>query len=346
MCWWRQLAAVGVQVAAMCWAGVHVLGKQCCVSHHGNLKALKLDYAVGSVEGTSYLSGDLCTALQRLTQLTSLQLNVGRFKYMPGTVKLNTLFEHLPSSTAEFGIDIIHGSSLRCPFLLHTSSMCHLTALRHLALPGSLVIDSQEEHGNLGPLTALTSLVFPGAVDQPGRALLALPNLVKIKADTAHPECLQQLAAKTTLRHLECCLETRNVPTSTGAAALKRLTQLTALSLGLPSGTVAVVGPTRVAVGAAVAALTGLQQLALQPEVLERMPIAALTALTQVVIDATRRGQEQAYGQKRIKKLVSKLAPAKGRLKVVQVVGAERPKQELWSAAVAAALGNVWVAFL
>jgi hypothetical protein len=308
------------------------------------LKALQLDYvcAAGTVDATSYLSGDLCTALQQLTQLTSLHLSVGKFKQKPGAVRLHELFQALPSSTQDLGLDFIQERSCNIPFILDTNSMSRLTALRHLGLPGSVSIDSEDASGDLEPLTALTSLAFPGAVDNRGKPLLALPCLAQVSGHAAHLQCLQLLAVKPTLRHLACDL----VPgphddTPAFAAALKRLTQLTGLSLG----TLAVPAPARVAVGAVVASLTGLQSLTLQPVVLERVPMAALTALTHVAIDARRSGLDKAYGPQRIKKLLRKLAPAKGRLRVLQVTGAEEGKQELWAAAAAAVLGDVLVEF-
>jgi hypothetical protein len=323
------------------------------------LKALHLDYSFAAVttDLLPYLSGDICAALQCLTHLTSLHLNVASFELGYEPVHLDKLFTHLPSSTQELVLDFIRNHG--CDFILHTSSMRHLTALQQLVLPDFLRIsssereensveekeqeDEQQGDANLEPLTALTSLVFGSALLPKGSKLLALPSLVSLTAGFAKPPCLRQLASRTTLCNLTCTLTAYAAPARTGA--LGQVTQLTGLWLGVPAGKGVKEQAAQVASAGAVGSLTGLRSLALQPEVLERVPLAALTALTCVTIDVNCRGPQQVAGPERIKQLVSKLAPAKGRLQVVKVLGTDTSQHDLWSDAVAGALGDVWVAF-
>jgi hypothetical protein len=300
------------------------------------LRELQLDPDCGQgrmgVDG--YLDRDLCIALWQCSQLTALRLYAGSDTGTSSPARLlNDLFMCLPRSLVVLDM----GTRARC--FLNTICLEQLVALKQLTLPYKLLlIDS-----SLGrALTALTHLDCP-AMAHGQQLLAAVPNLVELHTFQAPAERLTGLSTHTALRSLACVMEAAK--SAAGCNALAQLTQLTALKLRLSPALHGVAAAHLVAWGAALSSMTGLRSLALQPYLLERVNLAALTSLTRLEVNLRGTGVSW-YGKWYRSKLLSVLSPAHGRLQEVVLVGVPAAEQELFrSAAGTAALGAAAVSF-
>jgi hypothetical protein len=90
--------------------------------------------------------------------------------------------------------------------------------------------------------------------------------------------------------------------------------------------------------GGALSSLTGLCQLSLEPRVLQQVDLAALTALTCLGIDC--QWSQPWHTAEMMGALLCRLAPACGRLLVVELAGLPPCLNEVCRAAVAAAVGG------
>jgi hypothetical protein len=301
-----------------------------------HLRQLQLEpnCGIGDMGMCAYLDKGLCMALQQLTQLTGLKL------YASGVVDrritgdsfpifpMDGLVQCLPSSLQVLHMDFC------CSCSLSTSSLQHLVALKQLLLPIGMGLGSSPLH----PLTSVTYLDHWAAVAHDRHVLSALPNLAELRSAWCFSDILQRLQSRTALRSLTCGLDPED---EEDAAALAQLTQLTQLRLALLADEEDE-GPSQLAVwGAALSLMTGLRSLALQPEVLQHVDLAALTALTRmevlsVALDTTMKRSFDQLGAQ-----LGCLAPACGRLREVVLLGVPAAQQEVCRAAVAAAVGDV-----
>jgi hypothetical protein len=336
------------------------------------LRELQLDYSGGGqgAHPASDLQGIPLLALQQLSQLTSLRLTYGRFKQetsMCFNVHLGYFCSQLPSSLEVLAVTL---SSWPHPFKFNVApnSLQHLVALRQLTLPDNTDTFSFATSGDtLVTLTALTSLVYDRALLEGNQALLAAPHLQEIWTHYTPPQGLEALAPLTALRSLVCAVRRAD---GVHAAALLALTQLTRLGLLVMEGAQQTAAAANVLAqylnagyhgygvvesddeepatpvamwGGAVSALPGLRSLTVEPGLLPRLDLAALTALTELVV----RGDwhKHAYPPGRLQQLLGGVGAARGRLQVVKVQGVEGAEQAACRAALAAALGDVTVVF-
>jgi hypothetical protein len=261
----------------------------------------------------------------------------------------------------------------------HTSSLQHLSALEVALLPdhtcvtgsthnssGSSSSSGSAMHGHgtgsspnsLAALTALTLLTCGTALRRDGCPLLAAPNLVELKAGAAMPQHLEGLADKKSLRYLSCilspCCYTQQ------AAALTKLTQLTGLAVSCYDVDDDVLkmeaqwppafnedhedqelrGSDLMEAaeeewGAALSGLTGLQKLRVEPKLFWEIDLGALTALTRIGVDYRSSGESWAAPQ-----LLAELAPLRGRVQKVALLGLQEHQEEDCRAAVVAAVGE------
>jgi hypothetical protein len=317
------------------------------------LRQLRLDYSCGAGLNApdDYLREDVCTALRQLTHLTSLALELDGFDPEPDmeTVhpeQLDDFFLSLPISLVT--LEVTFGDTdLDSPwYAIAPCSLQHLTALQQLDVPQSMHFGDSDAGNVLAPLTALTYLAYAGAMVEEDQALLALPNLSVVWTYYSELHLLTGLEAMTALRTLHCMVHLDHGPAASGAMA--QLTSLTQLDLwvveihhcDLPSDLDVEVVATW---GAALSSLTRLQSLVAEPEVLEQVNITALTALTQ--LEVTAGGRRQPYSQQELEQLLQRLAPVRGRLQVVKLVGLPPSQKQSCRAAVVAALGPASVVF-
>jgi hypothetical protein len=207
----------------------------------------------------------------------------------------------------------------------------------------------------LTALTALTCLTCAPALQQAGAPLLVLPNLLELRVGAAMPHLLEVLASKPALRYLSCTLSPCCYAQQ--AAALVQLTQLTGLAVSdyevegdilehqaeWPPQVIddeeELMAAAEEEWGAALSTLTGLHKLRAEPFVLQAVDLGALTALTWLGIDC-RMTEWLLEGTPPADKLLTGLAPLKGQVQVVAVLGVEQEQQEACCAAVAAAVGG------
>jgi hypothetical protein len=329
----------------------------------------------------------LPAALGQLTKLTYLALDGDLFdRYYPeGPVDINSLVASLPRCLEHLCLPYTtsSGDHMR-PITIHATSLQHLVALQRLVLPeptevttGTDSSSSSSSSGSDGggggasgpgssgsshnPLAALTSLRFltcATALQREGAPLLALPNLVELRAAAALPQHLEGLASRTALRYLACvlnpCCYTQQ------AAALTQLTQLTGLAVlydGVEDDTLlfeeqwppqgiedeeVLLEAAEEAWGAALSTLTGLHRLRVEPRLLEEMNLAALTALTSIGVDYRDTESETLLAAPhRLHQVLARLAPLQGQLQKVTLLGLQQEQEEGCRAAVAAAVGKV-----
>jgi hypothetical protein len=191
--------------------------------------------------------------------------------------------------------------------------------------------------------------------DSKGAPLLALPNLVELRAGQAEVVHLASLSRLSTLRLLDVTLHVREHREQ--AEALEMLTQLTALAvLAQEPDDVQdaewlehVVDVEEVTLEAAadwartLCTLTGLCLLYVEPLVLLEMDLTALTALTCLAVDC--KFSKRWHIQKHMEALLTGLAPMRGQLQEVRVLCVPSELEEVCEAAVGAALGDVDVEF-
>jgi hypothetical protein len=203
---------------------------------------------------------------------------------------------------------------------------------------------SSSSSNSLAALTALTSLDYPWALQQPeGKEpgssqfpLLDLPNLVQLRATgEASREGLLKLASKTaaTLRSLTC-----RIPAALEPTHFTHLTGLTSLGLRVDMRGA---GPQQVrAWYAALGSLTSLQRLTVTAAMLTQLGMflrGPLTGITHLRIDA---GAKPQYTQDMLQQQLKKVKGCVGGgLQVVEVVGVEAGWQQACRAAVAAVVG-------
>jgi hypothetical protein len=335
-------------------------------------------YSNQTIKSSWRTHAKLAAALQQLTQLTSLKLEGGLFHYCDVRMhSIDIILTSLPSTLEVLQIEGHYPG----PWVPHvqcsTSSLQHLVALRHLTLPDYTHISSssssssnvrggsedggQEDSGDpLAALTALTYLDCFSAVKYQDAPLLALPNLVELRAGVAMPCHLETLANRAALRNLTVWLDPHLHSHMQTADALEQLTNITALSLyvqdelpdmGLPHdiaeaaqlAAVALLAEAAAGLGRAVATLTGLRQLRLQPLILSMVDLSSLTALTR--LDVAGLWREEWDNQEQVTALLQCLAPARGQLQALQLLGLFTGLQEGCRAAVAAVLGEVELTF-
>jgi hypothetical protein len=183
------------------------------------------------------------------------------------------------------------------------------------------VEDSHYNH--LADLTALTYLACGSALQPQCAPLLAPPNLAELRAGHADPVPLGQLVNRPALRSLGCLFGTEccdDLPAQ--ADAVSRVTQLTSLGLVLHQPQTEIqaarYGRVRLSPGQgasnrlalALARLTGLQKLRLEPQQLWLMDLKPLTALTSVSVLIQHRERfevEAQQAERRLKPVRSKL---------------------------------------
>jgi hypothetical protein len=316
------------------------------------LRCLQLDYSYGGedIRASRSVLDRMATALQQLTQLTSLKLDAALDLYYPHRVHQNLggLFQCLPSSLVVLEVG-------RCPkqetytasnWEISTDNLQHLVSLQQLCLPDNMLVTSSSEGNPLAQLTALTRLQYGCAMLARGEALLALPNLVELVAGWAQPRCLDTLASsKPTLRALTCCLDKAHV--LNGAATVADLTQLTHLSLS--SGHTphdSSWGPSEgELLGGALSFLVGLRSLSVRAEVLQQVDVACLTALSRLEVHMPAVMDRQSDLES-IREAVTGLVTAHGRLQQVVLVGVPPSDHDEFRAAIGAAAGQASLVFL
>jgi hypothetical protein len=344
-----------------------------------HLQELRLANSYSGATAPSSLSTfmKLPAALQQLTQLTRLELEGGMFQYngQIAAQGVDGLFRALPSSLVKLKVhDKCQGCTTPAVHLC-TSSLQHLVCLRDLELPQDTCVtdhgacdDSRGDTSRgtintcsgggasssspLGGLTALTALECATALRVTGSPLLALPNLVELWAGEAEPHLLEALPGKSALRLLAfvMCLPQHQEQ----AAAVAQMTQLTALVLigpdvdgDLPEEWLDVEGEVDELLvkgameewGCILSTLTGLRRLVLEPPMLQEVDLAALTSLTHLSVEL--RYCQPLHTQERMQELLNSLAPARGRVQHVTLVGLPASLHDGCRAAVPAALGDV-----
>jgi hypothetical protein len=303
------------------------------------LRDLQLDpdCGIGTIGGAGgYLDRGLCMALQHLTQLTALKLYAGDDDSTEPD--LDGLLTSLPRSLEVLDMDF------DCMCTGSLSSLQHLVALKELTLPAGCfgIWRSSSSSNPLHTLTSVTYLASFGALVFGERLMSALPNLVELWGAITMGSDLEWLPSKASLRSLVCSPFLGRA----GVETLAQLTQLTQLRLCLdsPMPVGAAQQSTLVAWGAALSSLTGLRSLALQPQLLEKLDIAAFTALTRLEVFLKQDPNEECSFPN-LGPLLGGLAPACGRLQQVLLLGVPGAQQELCRTAVAAALGEVSLVF-
>jgi hypothetical protein len=323
------------------------------------LQQLQLDYCYGdeTIQPVEYFAPDMGAALHNLHHLTSLKLEVCMHSWIwdlieadpyPGSMlSLDSFFQHLPSSLKDLQLQLVQGSEQRRCFHVHTNSLGHLVNLKRLSLPGDMsVFSSSSSHAR--PLPALTFLSYSHAMDPHGMALLPLaPNLVELQADKANTESLAVLAGMPALRSLSCrpVIHGDAAGAAAAVAELKQLKQLVG-----PLRGVAGLAPGDLALWwAGLRWLKGLSTLSLQGDMLERqVDLGRFPALNRLQIDFGK-GAWAGHGVSVIQEqqllLLRRLAPARGRVRGVVLMGVSRCRQDACRAAVRVALGDVMVIF-
>jgi hypothetical protein len=297
----------------------------------------------------------LPAALEQLTQLTSLRLEGGLFRYLDSMRQsVDHILQRLPGSLVVLEVRGDYPDWEPAIVSLRTSSLQHLVSLRRLTLPDDTTVmcGSSESSNPLTGLTALTYLKCSRSTTTRGAPLLAPPNLVDLRAGDALPDPLETVSRKAALRSLTIILSPyihRSL-----AQPLKQLTRLTRLSVyaededsdsddDAEEEEQSRAHQAAAEWGRALASLTGLHWLRVEPLLLSNMDISPLTALTRLTIHSTR--DRSWHTQNQMATLLCSLAPARGRLQAVQLLGLPAGLQEGCREAAAAALGQVEVAF-
>jgi hypothetical protein len=311
-----------------------------------NLMSLHLDpdCGMGLEDFYSGVDRGLAGALQQLTQLTALRLSASGWRHISPAI--NGLIQCLPESLEVLDMDF------HCVCTVNSSSLQHLAALKQLTLPIGLTITDNSIGDPLRPLTALTHLSYWDNMEESSDgALTVLPTLVDLWSDPGDAGDLgmlfqehqqeQELSSKIPLRSLACVMSL--VHNGADADALAQLAQLTQLRLRLAALVAEVETDHLVTWAATVACLTGLRSLALQPELLQQVDLAAFTALTrlEVITNTVYSGALLHRGYSRLKGLLGAVVPSCGRLQEVVVLGVPAEMQPVCRSAVAAAVGDV-----
>jgi hypothetical protein len=336
--------------------------------------------------------------LTQLTGLV-LEGALFQYSGMGAAADLSSIVEALPESLVSLDVSAYDEERGALTAHLHTSSLQHLTALQELELPdhtrvststgsssgrgnssdsssssssssgiagaassgsGGAGSSRSRDHNPLAQLTAVTYLVCGTALQRYGAPLLALPNLVELRATDAEPALLETLVGRTALRCLGCTLSPlRHV---SQAAALQQLTQLTELAallggvdqnlvLDLGQGVVAPMDPALLLMmsegrlAAAVSAMTGLRKLRLEPLLWEKVDLGVLTALTSIGLDF-RDTEEWQVDLPGVLEVLARLAPLRGQLQEVMVLGLIQDQEEACCTVLSAVVGDVEVEFL
>jgi hypothetical protein len=288
------------------------------------------------MELPGYTQGKLPGALQQLTQLTFLRLNLGELQRPPAAgaahpyqkVTVDHPVHSLPSSLEV--LDLAVSSTCSVALDLSWASLQHMVALRQLILPRGLRFSRSSDGHQLSPWTSVTYLDYEGSVHYNRDPLLrAHPNIVELWGGVV--EDIDQLAVLNTLTALKSlgCMPDGSAEC---AAILAELTQLTSLALWMGFADAEwVVTPD--GYGHAVGLMTGLRSLAIEPEMLELADATALTALTRLELSMAREEGDQ-YTPERLQQMLQRVAPAHGQLREVQVVGLDASQHGLYRAAV------------
>jgi hypothetical protein len=297
----------------------------------------------------------------------------------PPPSPLDYLFRGLSSSLVELHLGDLQDREGSVVSYVLPSSLAHLKALQRLRLPNGVGMKSEEAAGGLAAFTALTSLVYPRALQctieqvavsdlesggSRGEPLQLPDQLVELKAEAvADSDCMEALVAKTALRSLGVGL-----PAALGGVVGKALSQLTHLTkLQLSIGSTGDLPSSRLqddaagsmaAYGAAVGALHGLRHLDVPVKLLRHLELGPLQALTHlrlevgyIYIDKYR--SSSAKPQEVLMPLLGRLAAlAGGQLQGVELVRVGQLEsdpqkkaalRDACRSAVVAAVGNVKV---
>jgi hypothetical protein len=232
-----------------------------------------------------------------------------------------------------------------CAWSILTDSLGHLVSLKQLSLPGVLQVTSSSHGDPLARLTALTKLEYPAALAATGAPLLALPNLVELRAGVAQPMLMQNLASKPLLRSLTCALNGDNAVEADSAqacaGAVQALTQLTHLQLQGPLALEEWLAMDVGGFAAALSNLKGLYSLGVQVELLawvHRDLPPGLTRL-EVLVPPT------DDGAKLLTSTLKQMKSAHGCLRQLVLVGVPPPRRKAVRTAVDAAVRQASLVF-